>query len=92
MQPIALILHLATKKEPSAMRPCTHKHDKFCSDCDQPFLLFEELKDLVEIGSDSELAKNQKQTAQTVKEFLQVIDDYQSKTNFYIRHLIRTNH
>ena len=53
VQPIALILHLATKKEPSAMRPCTHKHDKFCSDCDQPFLLFEELKDLVEIGSDS---------------------------------------
>ena len=47
---------------------------------------------MVEIGSDSELAKNQKQTAQTVKEFLQVIDDYQSKTNFYIRHLLRTNH
>jgi len=44
---------LSDKKEPSAMRPCTHKHDKFCSDCDQPFLMFEELKDLVEIGSDS---------------------------------------
>ena len=47
---------------------------------------------MVDVGTDDELAKNQHETANAVKEFSFAISDFQSKTNFYIGNIIRANH
>ena len=83
---------LADNSCKSSMKPCAHTHDKFCSDCDLPYRLFEELASVIEDGSEQEPLEASKNAEAAAKQFQERLKGLQSRTNYYIAHVIRATH
>ena len=76
------------------MKPCRHQHDKFCDDCDLPYILFEELNCFIENGAEDEPYSKHHDTMhkKASAEFMERVKGLRDHTNFYIAHQVCATH